>query len=144
MTSETDEMGPAGQLHSAFRAWLAEAGPRLAVAINVQRSTPDVIEFGFDLANPVLMGSLTTAGDLVVSAEWQDECWDFLLSEEARPEPMATGTRCKRSLCASACLSNPRGCLPRSACPAPSLKTQIHCDKIRREVLSSISWRNSP
>lgn len=94
MTSETDKIEPVGELHSALSAWLAKARPRLAVAINVQRSTPDVIEFGFDLANPVLMGSITNAGDLVVSAEWQDECWDFLLAEEARPHQMAMGFVC--------------------------------------------------
>jgi hypothetical protein len=54
-------------------------------------------EFTFALANPVLIGSLATCGDLVISAEWEGECWDFLLSEEVRPALSQEGFVC--SLC---------------------------------------------
>jgi hypothetical protein len=57
-------------------------------------------EFVFDVANPVLAGALLRHGDLVVSAEWEGECWDFLLSEEVRPEQASDGFVCP--LCASA------------------------------------------
>jgi hypothetical protein len=57
-------------------------------------------EFVFDVANPVLAGALLRHGDLVVSAEWEGECWDFLLSEEVRPEQTSDGFVCP--LCASA------------------------------------------
>lgn len=77
-----------------FLAWLDETRPRLALAVHPQRSTPDVIEFSFGLANPVLEGALTARGDLVVSVEWKDECWDLLLSEEVRPRKTAQGFVC--------------------------------------------------
>jgi hypothetical protein len=86
-------------LHQAFRAWLDEARPRLAVGINIQSSTADVTEFSFDVANPVLTGALTARGDLTVSAEWKGDCWDFLLSEEARPKQTPAGIVC--SICES-------------------------------------------
>jgi hypothetical protein len=61
-------------LQHAFLAWLVEARSRLTVVIKVGCSTPDFTEFSFALANPVLVGSLATCGDLVISAEalWLD------------------------------------------------------------------------
>ena len=62
---------PPSGLQRAFLAWFEEAGSRLTVAIKVGCSTPDSRNFGFVLANPVLIGSLATCGDLVISAEWE-------------------------------------------------------------------------
>jgi hypothetical protein len=42
---------------------------------------------------------LTSRGDLEVAVEWEGECWDFLLSEEARPVAIPGGVVC--SLCGS-------------------------------------------
>ena len=89
--SETE---PLPDLQTAFLAWLDEARPRLAVAIDIQRSTPEVIEFSFEVVNPVLVGALTGRGDLGVSVEWEGECWDFLLSLEVRPRKTAGGFVC--------------------------------------------------
>ena len=81
-------------LQHAFLAWLVEGRSRLAVAIKVGCSTPDVTEFGFASANPILAGSLATCGDLVISADWEGVCWDFLFSEEVRPEKSHGGFVC--------------------------------------------------
>jgi hypothetical protein len=88
---------PPSGLQRAFVAWFEEARSRLTVAIKVGCSTHDFTEFSFALANPVLIGSLATCGDLVISAEWEGECWDFLLSEEVRPALSQEGFVC--SLC---------------------------------------------
>ena len=88
---------PPPGLQHAFLAWFEEARSRLAIAIRIGRSTPEVTEFTFALANPVLIGSLATCGDLVISAEWEGECWDFLLSEAVRPALSQEGFVC--SLC---------------------------------------------
>jgi hypothetical protein len=84
-------------LQRAFLAWLDEARPRLAVAIHIRPSTSEMLEFSFALAGAVLAGALTTGGDLAVTAEWEGECWDFLFSEEVRPQTTPDGFVC--SLC---------------------------------------------
>jgi hypothetical protein len=65
--------------------------------VHVRRSNPEITEFDFGSTSPVLVGSLITLGDLVVAAEWQGECWDFLFSEEVRAENTPNGVLC--SLC---------------------------------------------
>jgi hypothetical protein len=85
---------PSPGLQHAFLAWFEEARSRLAIAISIGRSTPEVTEFTFALANPVLIGSLATCGDLVISADWEGVCWDFLFSEEVRPEKSHGGVVC--------------------------------------------------
>ena len=81
-------------LQRAFRDWLDDAQPRLAVGIRIGYAGLDGIEFGFAVANPVLVGALITGGELVVAAEWEGECWDFLFCEEARPKETSTGYVC--------------------------------------------------
>jgi hypothetical protein len=71
-------------LQRAFLDWSAEARSRLTVPAYIRRSTPTSTDFDFGSANPFFVGSLTARGDLVVAAEWQGECWDFLFSEEVR------------------------------------------------------------
>jgi hypothetical protein len=84
-------------LQGAFLDWLADARPRLLISVHVRHSTPEVIEFGFEGADSVLVGSLIARGDLVVAADWQGDCWDFLLSEEVRPQQVKEGIVC--SIC---------------------------------------------
>jgi hypothetical protein len=66
--SEMRNPMPHLDLQRAFCAWLHEAWPRLAVGVSIARSTSEVTEFAFAIANPVLTGALTNRGDLVVSA----------------------------------------------------------------------------
>jgi hypothetical protein len=68
----------------AFLAWLDEAQPRLAVAVNIDQSTPEGVEFSFALTNPVLRGGLGNHGEITVSADWANENWDFLLDLDVR------------------------------------------------------------
>ena len=85
---------PPGGLLSAFVEWLADAQPRLAVAINIDHTAPDGIEFSFALANPVLHGWLADHGETVVAADWADRNWDFLLDLDVRPAATADGFVC--------------------------------------------------
>jgi hypothetical protein len=66
-------------LQRAFLGWLEEAQVRLPMPIHIRRVTPEIIEFNLFSADSVLVGPLISRGDLVVAAEWQGECWDFLL-----------------------------------------------------------------
>jgi len=84
-------------LRRAFLDWLDEARSRLAVAIHIERSTAEAIDFSFALANPVLLGALIARGDLVISAEWAGTSWDFLFFNEVRPQQNLNGFTC--SLC---------------------------------------------
>jgi hypothetical protein len=86
-------------LQRAFRAWLDDARSRRAVGVSIGRATSEITEFAFAMRNPVLTGALTSHGDLVVSAEWDGQCWDFLLSEEVRPVTVSGCIVC--SLCES-------------------------------------------
>jgi hypothetical protein len=86
--------GPQPSLNRAFLEWLDEVRHRLAVAICIHRSGPDGIEFSFAVANPVLVGALITGGELVASAQWEGECWDFLFAQEARPRKASAGYVC--------------------------------------------------
>ena len=94
LISLIDASEPFPGLQHAFLAWLVEGRSRLAVAIKVGCSTPDVTEFGFASTSPILAGSLATCGDLVISADWEGACWDFLFSEEVRPEKSHGGFVC--------------------------------------------------
>ena len=86
-------------LQRAFRDWLDDAQPRLAIGIHIGYAGQDGIEFSFAVANPVLVGALITGGELVVSAQWEGECWDFLFCEEARLKETSAGYVCR--LCGS-------------------------------------------
>lgn len=90
-------MADNAELQRAFFDWLAEAQPRLTAPVHIRRSTPEFTEFDFGSASSVLIGSLTTCGDLIIAAEWQGECWDFLFSEEVRLKRTPNGTLC--SIC---------------------------------------------
>lgn len=94
MGSDTSKPKALPDLQRAFLAWLDEARSRLAVGIHIERSTVEITEFTFELANHVLIGALMSHGDLVVSVEWKDECWDFLFSEEVRPQKTTEGIVC--------------------------------------------------
>ena len=46
------------------------------------------------IGQPHIGGFAATCGDLVISADWEGACWDFLFSEEVRPEKSHGGFVC--------------------------------------------------
>lgn len=46
------------------------------------------------VTSPVLHGWVADHGEIAVSADWADECWDILLDLEVRAKPIADGFVC--------------------------------------------------
>jgi hypothetical protein len=84
------------RIQRAFFAWLIRNRKRLSFDLLIEGRTDTVVEFSFVGVNRAIAAVLTRDG-ITVSAEWEGDCWDFLMDQDSYPEHGPTGYFC--SLC---------------------------------------------
>ena len=82
------------RIQRAFFTWLIQNWHRLAFDLLIEGRTDHFINFSFIGVNRAISAALTTY-EINVSVEWNDECWDLLLSLESSPRRGRTGYFCK-------------------------------------------------
>ena len=87
---------PRRKIHRAFLNWLETNRHRFAIDLQPKHRTDRYLEFSFAGINDVLSVGISPSS-LNVTATYKDECWDFILSLDAVPEPVSGGYIC--SLC---------------------------------------------
>ena len=72
------------RIQRAFFSWLIQNRHRLAFDLLIEGRTDHFINFSFIGVNRAISAALTTY-EINVSVEWNDECWDLLLSLKSSP-----------------------------------------------------------
>lgn len=111
-------MQPRSRAQRAFYAWLKDAAPQFRIPLSITRRTDRQVEFLFSGITPLLHGFLRfgrvsewhlldrkrvrtkrlSHGELVISTDWQEDCWDVLVWNDAYPVRTSTGYTCYECL----------------------------------------------
>ncbi len=84
---------PRRRIQRAFVDWLSESRDRFSIPVMMRR-TDHVIDFSFEGIHPAIQGALVNWEELNVAVDWQDVCWDLIISLDVSPEKTEGGYIC--------------------------------------------------
>lgn len=91
--SELTKVKVRPRIQRAFFAWLIRNRDRLSFDLLIEGRTDSFIEFSFVGVNRAISAALTPYG-ITVSAEWNGDCWDFLMDHDSYPKRGPAGYFC--------------------------------------------------